>query len=253
MNSPTDKEKLGKEIMEGLYRTGMILTWHRDNPKGWTLASGLWSPFYINLRLMSSYPALYRKAAEAMGIIMSEMGFKPDGNFRVVGLAMAGISLADALSLRSGIPALYTRKLPEDVKTPEDVEKYVRAHGQHALVEGSLNSGDRIALIDDLVTRFDSKLLAIGQVNGEIKRRNLTGITLKDIVVLLDREQGGSQAAERLGYKMHAFIPFASKGVHWLKDTLSEIEYSTIVDYLKDPQKYQSAEMQESLRNTARS
>jgi orotate phosphoribosyltransferase len=246
------KEKLGKEIMEGLYETGMILTWYRDKPKGWILASGLWSPFYINLRLLSSHPKLYKKAGEALGIMLRSTGFKSNGKDKVVGIAMAGVPLANAVTLEAEIPSLYTRKLPEDVKTPGDVDKYVQAHGQHSLVEGELNSGDRLALIDDLVTKFDSKLLAIGQIEQEIKRRGLTGIQLKEIFVLLDREQGGAEKAKSMGFELHALIPFASKGIGWLKGSLSDIEYSTIVDYIKNTQKYQSKEMQEELEKAAK-
>jgi orotate phosphoribosyltransferase len=245
------RENLGREIMRGLYETGMILTWYRDKPEGWVMASGLWTPFYITLRLLPSHPELYRKAGNAMSMLLADIGFKSNNNDKVVGIAMAGVPLANAITLESDIPSLYTRKLPEDVKTPEDVERYVQSHGQHALVEGELKSGDRLALVDDLVTRFDSKLLAIGQINQEIKRRGLTDIRLKDIIVLLDREQGGAEKAKQLGYSLTAFIPFASKGMGWLKDSLSEIEYNTIVDYLKDSKKYQDKVVQERLAKMA--
>ncbi|HUB92552.1 MAG TPA: hypothetical protein VL945_01180 [Candidatus Saccharimonadales bacterium] len=246
------REALGREIMEDLLKAKMILTWYRDRPEGWFMASGLWSPFYLNIRVISSYPELYRKAAIAINMLLGDIGVKPGGRDKVVGIAMAGIPLANAVTFTQGIPSLYTRKLPEEVKTPEDVERYMHSHGNKALVEGDMESGDRLVLVDDLVTRFDSKLLAIGQINEEVKRRKLTNIETREIVVLLDREQGGVDKAREMGYTLRSFIPFASKGIGWLKGSLSELEYSTIVDYLKDNKRYQDKGMQEQLARQAK-
>ncbi|MDE1822777.1 MAG: hypothetical protein KGI00_00785 [Candidatus Micrarchaeota archaeon] len=246
-----DKEAIGRQIMEGLYRDKMILTWYRDRPEGWTLASGLWSPFYLNLRLISGAdPKLYKLAGRGMGMLLDEIGFSADGKHRVVGIAMAGIPFANAITLQKGIPSLYTRKLPEEIKTPEELDSYIKAHGQKALVEGEMKDGDTIAIIDDLVTRFDSKLLAISQVRQEASKRGVS-ISMKDVIVLVDREQGGSEKARAAGFNLHALIPFSSKGIGWLKGKFSEEEYNTITDYLKDPQKYQDKDMQERLKNAA--
>jgi orotate phosphoribosyltransferase len=246
------QQELGEKIVRELYKEGMILTWYRDRPQGWTLASGLYSPLYINLRLIcSADPELYRLAGKAMAMLLKKNGFVSDGKHRMVGIAMAGIPLANAATLESGVPSLYTRKLPEDVKTPEELDKYIRAHGQKALVEGDFEAGDRLAMVDDLVSTFDSKLLARSQIEQEIKRRDLPGVTVGDVFVLLDREQGGVEAAKKSGMNLHSLIPFASKGLDWLKDSLSEVEYTTIKDYLSNPQKYQTVEMREKLRALA--
>jgi uridine monophosphate synthetase len=244
--------QLEKRIMQGLLREGMVKTWYRDKPEGWTLASGMYSPFFINLRLISSAsPELYRDVATAFGAKLKEIGHTADGKHRIVGIAMAGIPFANAVTLQQGIPSLYTRKLPEEVKTPEDVENYLKAHGQKALVEGEMRSGDTIVLVDDLVTRFDSKLLAFAQLQQEIAARKLKDVTVKDIVVLLDREQGGADKAREHGLNLHAIIKFKSDGLDLLKDTLSQTEYDVIKDYLDNPQKYQNAEEQMRLRKMA--
>lgn len=243
------REELGKRIIEGLYKNRMILTWKRDKPEGWTLMSGLWSPFFINLRLISSTdPELYRMVAEGMGMLLDDIGFKADGKHRIVGVAMAGIPFANALTLQKGIPSLYTRKLPEEVKTPEELERYMKAHGQKSLVEGEIKDGDTLAIVDDLVARFDSKILAISQVNQEAEKRGIK-VGLRDVIVLIDREQGGADRAKAAGYNLHALIPFLSKGIGWLKDQFSEEEYNVITDYLKDTEKYQDKAVQEKLRN----
>lgn len=248
---PQNRKQLEEQITELLYEEGMILTWYRDKTDGWILRNGLWTPYYINLRLLPSYPKLYRLIGNAIGLFLKELGYEPNGKDRIVGIAMAGIPIADSIALLHRIPALYTRKLPEDIKTLEDLEKYIVVHGQHALVEGKFYNGDRLAVIDDVVTEFDSKLLAINQVNQEARRRGITDITLQDIVVLLDREQGGKERAQELGYKLHSLIPFISKGLGWLKDRFSPIEYEIITNYAENPQKYQDSELQQYLKQLA--
>ncbi len=252
MEEMAEKDKLGKKIMKGLYKGKMILTWYRDKPEGWMLASNLWSPFFINLRLISSVdPKLYKLVGKAMCSLLNSIGFVPDGNHRVVGIAMAGIPLANAVTLLGNIPSLYTRKLPEEVKTQEDVETYMKGHGAKSFVEGEFKSGDKLALVDDIVTRFDSKLAAISLLKQEAAKRNVS-IELNDVIVLIDREQGGTEIARQTGYNLYSLIPFRSKGVDWLKNKLSKIEYETITDYLKDPQKYQNKEIQERLKAQAK-
>ncbi|MBI2084004.1 MAG: hypothetical protein HYT70_00060 [Candidatus Aenigmarchaeota archaeon] len=251
MVSLQEREQLGKRIIEGLYDEGMILTWYRARPEGWILRGGLWSPYYINLRLLPSSPELYSLVGNAMGMLLKELGYKSNGNDRVVGIAMAGIPIADAVALLHEIPALYTRKLPEEVRTPEDLQSYIEAHGQHALVEGEFYTGDRLAVVDDLVTGFDSKLLAIRQINQETQRRGVTGITLQDVAVLLDREQGGVERARDLGFNLYSLVPFISKGLDWLREKLSQTEYDTIVDYVRDTEKYQDPELQQHLKQLA--
>jgi orotate phosphoribosyltransferase len=108
-----------------------------------------------------------------------------------------------------------------------------------------------MAIVDDLVTKFNSKLLAKSQVEQEAARRKITGIDVKDFVVLLDREQGGAETARSLGLNLYSFIPFASKGLYWLKDRFSETEYDVLTDYLKDPAKYQDKELQTKLQKMA--
>lgn len=235
-----DKEELGKEITRLLYEKGLIKTWYRDNPGGWKLVSGLWSPFYIQLRPLPSYPELLRKVGYALGKIIKE---ECKAVNKVVGVAMTGIPIACAITLQEGIPSLWTRKI--DVSSGE-FKKYIQSYGEHTLVEGEFETGDRIAVIDDLATKFDSKLVAIEQISHETKKRGLK-VACDDVVVLLDREQGAAEVASQHGISFHSLIPFKSKGIEWLKTSLSEIEYEVITEYLRDEKKYQDAEVQEEL------
>jgi uridine monophosphate synthetase len=242
-----EKELLGKEIMELLYEKRLIRTWYRDEPRGWTLISGIWSPFYIQLRPLCSFPDLLKKVGTALGkMIRQEI---PEIT-KVVGVAMAGIPIATAITLVEGIPATFTRKL-EGVRNLKDLQTVIKQYGEHALLEGELTDKDSLVIVDDLVTKFDSKLIGIEQVKFEVKRRGLKGVKTDAVVVLLDREQGASDIAKQHGIALHSLIPFKSKGIGWLADKMSSIELTIIEDYLENPEKYQNAELQDDLQNKA--
>jgi uridine monophosphate synthetase len=242
-----DKERFGREIIRDLYREGMIRTWYRDHPEGWRLMSGLWSPFYIQLRPLSCYPALLKSVGEGLGTLIEKEA--PSVN-RCVGIAMAGIPIATAISLMKGIPSGFTRKL-EGVRTLEELRSFIEGYGEHTLVEGVFEEGDRIALVDDLATKFDSKAIVLEQVRRELERRRCGRFTLDDVVVLLDREQGAEEAARARGVRLHALIPFRSSGLTWLSEVLSKEEYRILADYLHAPQKYQDPSVQSRLRKQA--
>jgi orotate phosphoribosyltransferase len=242
------KERYGKEIIRDLHAAGMIRTWYRDNPEGWTLISGVWSPFYLQLRPLSCYPALLRKVGEALGILIKEE--IPLAN-RCVGIAMAGIPIATAISLMEDIPSGFTRKL-EGVHSLSELKTYLATYGEHALVEGIFEEGDHVVLIDDLVTKFDSKLIAREQFRSEMARRNCEDISAEDVVVLLDREQGAKETAAAQKIRLHSLIPFRSKGLSWLSESLSDQEYRVLTEYLENPDKFQDKVIQARLRTMAR-
>lgn len=232
----SDTMDVGKEIVVDLYRHGLIKTWLRDRPEGWTLVSGLWSPFYVQLRTLPSHPRLLTKIGHYLG----QMIGRECPADRVLGIAMAGIPIATAVSLQHDIPLCYTRKL-EGVTSLGELQEAARRYGEHALVEGAMEDGDTFVAIDDLVTRFDSKQVAIEQLAMEATRRNLE-VECKQVAVIIDREQGAAQRAAEEGVTLHALIPFQSKGIHWLRDSFSQLEYEVITDYLADSTPYQQEE-----------
>ncbi len=247
MSWQEEKENVGKEIIHALYRNGMIKTWFRDNPHGWTLVSGIWSPLYIQLRPLSSYPELLRKVGYALGSLIRE---ECEDINRIIGVATAGIPIATAVSLALGIPSSFTRKL-ENVRSLEDFNNFVKRYGEHSMIEGILENGDTVGIVDDLVTKFDSKVVGLKQLEFELKIRGLRNVKCSDVIVVLDREQGAKEIAKEQGIDLHCLIPFMSKGLPWLKDVFAEREYEVIVEYLRDYKKYQDSRVQEELRTIA--
>ena len=81
------------------------------------------------------------------------------------------------------------------------IERY-RAGECESVWRTLFESGDAVALIDDLVTRLNSKLIGREQMLAEARRRDIT-INCNTIVVLVDREQGAQQSAEQYGLSLH--------------------------------------------------
>ena len=217
--------------MQEIYENRMLLTSIRDKPEGWTLHSGLWSPFYIQLRILSSFPETLKKVGQALGTLIKEEA--PHIN-RLVGIAFAGIPIATATSLSLGIPACHTRKII-GVRTEQELQEAISKYGQHSLLEGDAKDGDAICLIDDLVTGMESKLVARSQVIAELEKRGVSDFTVDDIAVVVDRQQGARKRANELKINLHTLIDLVDEGLSLIRDRMTEKEFAMVSDYLTDP------------------
>jgi len=178
----SQKEELVRmkaDLIQLLLRTGAIKF------GTFTLASGKLSPYYIDLRLLPSYPEAFRKILGFyVALAKTEIGLK---NFdRIVGIPTAGIPFSAVLAFNLEKPFLYVRK---EIKT----------HGRERRVEGLLMPGDHVLLVDDLITTGTSLLGAADAVTAE-------GAVVKNVLVLIDREEGGKQALSKLGIKLHYLL-----------------------------------------------
>lgn len=222
---------LKKRIMQDIYENRMLLTAVRDRPEGWTLHSGQWSPFYIQLRILSSFPQTLKLIGSAMGTLVKEEAAHIN---RLVGIAFAGIPIATAMSLSTGIPACHTRKV-EGVRTEEELKDVIGKYGQHSLIEGEVCDGDAICLVDDLVTGMESKLVARKQVVAELERRGIGNYAIDDIAVVIDRQQGAQARANQFKVKLHSLIDLVDEGLSLIKDKMSAEEFNMVSDYLSNP------------------
>src|SRR3989344_6482516 len=145
------------------------------------LASGIESPIYINLRVLPSYPESMKIVSEELSKLVKKM--KPDV---VAGAETAGIPLSTAISLKTGIPMIYVRKRP-------------KTYGTMDLVEGILEKGKKAVLVDDMATNAYSKLKFIEGIKH-------AGGIIRDVVIVLDREQGGKEALGKEDIKLHSLI-----------------------------------------------
>ena len=161
------------------------------------LTSGKISPYYIDLRIVPSFPDAFQRICNFyVDFIKQEIEVT---NFeRIAGIPVAGIPFASLIAYNLEKPFLYIRK-------------GVRLHGRQRRVEGILAPGDRVLVIDDLITTGLSLKRAAKAITAE-------GGVVTDTVVLLDREEGGKEKLEKGGIKLHALL-----NVSEIADNLYEI------------------------------
>jgi uridine monophosphate synthetase len=154
-----------------------------------TLRSGQRSPIYIDLRLLVSYPTVLRQVAQAYARLLRGDWDLDIGHWdlkfdRLAAIPYAALPIGTAVSLELGCPLIYPRR-------------EVKGHGTRRAVEGEFQKGERVVVLDDLITTGASKLEAIASMEE-------LGLQVGDVVVLIDREQGGREDLEERGYRLHA-------------------------------------------------
>ncbi len=146
-----------------------------------TLASGKQSDFYLDCRLVTLDPeglALFSR------LICAELG---DAQVAAVG----GLTLgADPIS--AGV-AVTSHLLGKPIRA-FIVRKEAKQHGTARQIEGTLNAGDRVAIVDDVMTSGGSVKLAIEAVE------KAGGIVAK-VICLVDRKEGGDDIRARYDFK----------------------------------------------------
>jgi orotate phosphoribosyltransferase len=135
---------------------------------------------------------------------------------RIAGIPVAGIPFASLIAYNLKKPLLYIRK-------------GVRLHGRQRRIEGILAPGDRILLVDDLITTGISLRNAAKAIRAE-------GGVVTDAAVLLDREEGGREKLDKSGMKLHALLNI-SEIVKKLYD-LEAIDEEQLKTILRQVKKY---------------
>jgi orotate phosphoribosyltransferase len=177
------------------------------------LTSGKASPYYVDLRVVPSFPDAYREICNFYAeYITSQVGTE---NFdRIAGIPLAGIPFASQIAYNLEKPFLYVRK-------------DIRHHGRQRRVEGILVSGDRVLLVDDLVTTGLNLKKAAEAIRAE-------GGVVKEAVALLDREEGGKEKLEKSGIKVHTLLRMSevAKTLHEI-GAIDEESLKTILKQIK--------------------
>ena len=146
-----------------------------------TLKSGIESPFYVDLRPLDSKTKILKKLANYL------LEMLPLDNFDLIcGVPYAALPMATAMSLESYLPLIIKRK-------------EAKQHGTKKMIEGIFTKGQNCLLVEDVITSGKSLLETIPEIESE-------GISVSDIVVVLDRQQGGKELLENKGFRVHTLF-----------------------------------------------
>ncbi|MBO9358443.1 MAG: phosphoribosyltransferase [Thermomicrobium sp.] len=172
------------------------------------------SPIYINPRVLISEPALLRRIAHLIHheIQADQARRRPRlASFAAVaGVPMGGLHLATAYALVSDTPLIY-----------------VRPDAQEPALEGRIVPGQTVLVIDDLMTGGTS-LLRTARILEE------AGLTVRDFIVLIDREQGGAERLHAHGYHVMPILRLRTMLTYYFESGMIDSQrYRTAMDYLE--------------------
>jgi orotate phosphoribosyltransferase len=140
-----------------------------------TLASGKKSSYYIDLRLVASFPHIFRKMTKNLQKLVSEKTGL-DNFDSLVAVPTGGLVIGSALAIETVKPLIYVRDKPKDYGTTKSIE-------------GKIFSGMKVILIDDVITTGNSVINAIKQLKD-------AGLSISDVYVIINRLEGANNTLE---------------------------------------------------------
>jgi orotate phosphoribosyltransferase len=168
-----ESRELAKSIFEVAHLTGEF-----------KLRSGLTSKEYFDKYRFEAQPKLLKAIAAAMKSLI------PAGTQVLAGLEMGGIPIATALSLESGIPAVFVRK-------------EAKAYGTCRIAEGLESlKGMKVCVIEDVITTGGQVVLSCEDLRKE-------GAILENVLCVINRQQGGEENLAKAELKMTALFTSA--------------------------------------------
>jgi orotate phosphoribosyltransferase len=168
-----------KEFATFLHKKGIIKF------GDFTLASGKHSSYYVDLRLVPSYPIEFRKMVKYLeSQIGEDVGL--DNFDSIVSVPTGGLVIASALAIETVKPLIYVRSKPKD-------------YGTSKSVEGKIHDDMKVVMIDDVATTG-------GSVVNAVKSLKEVNISVKDAYVIVNRMEGADESLLKLGVTMHSVL-----------------------------------------------
>ena len=147
-----------------------------------TLTSGKKSSYYIDLRLIPSFPHQFRKMIKNLQkLIIEKIGL--DNFDSLVSIPTGGLIIGSALAIETVKPLIYVRNKPKDYGTAKSIE-------------GKTFSDMRVLMIDDIATT------GISVLNG-IKQLKTEGLSISEACVIINRLEGADKALNSVGVTLH--------------------------------------------------
>lgn len=168
------------------------------------------SPIYVDLRVLRSFPEVMREVTDLLAGFVGIGDRKPE---LIADVPTAATPFVTLLSQTTGIPMISPRPAS-------------KAYGTGARIDGVFTPGQRVLLVDDLITRADSKLEAAAVLTE-------AGLVVPNVLVLIDREQGGRKELEDRGIGLHAAFTLHDLLDHYRScELIDEESYDRIARYL---------------------
>ena len=147
-----------------------------------TLASGKNSSYYVDLRLIPSYPHQFRKMIKNLqNLIVEKTGL--DDFDCLASVPTGGLVVTSALAIEIVKPLIYVRSKPKEYGTAKSIE-------------GKTSAGMKVVMVDDVVTTGTSVLNGINQLKE-------AGLLVSDLYVIINRLEGGDKALSDIGVQTH--------------------------------------------------
>jgi orotate phosphoribosyltransferase len=176
-----------KEDLAKAFHETQSFKW--DPGAGFTLASGMRSPFYVDCRSLMAHPGSRRFVAQ-----LAYEALRPIELNCLGGLEIGAISIATTIS-----DFAYAARPQREWRTFV-VRKQAKDHGLGKLIEGAFHSRDRAVIVDDVLTSGGSLLKAVAAARG-------AGLVVTHALVIVDRkEQDGRRKVEAEGLTLLSLL-----------------------------------------------
>ena len=173
-----DKKELGRQITKAALLTG-----------DFTLRSGKKSKYYLDKYLFGTKPGILAPLAKELAKKLPPL----DSFDRLAAPELGAITLVTALALEVGKPFVLVRKEQKD-------------HGTSKLFEGELAKGEKVVLIEDILTTAGAVLKAAEGLRDH-------GVNVLKIIGVIDREEGARENIEKAGFTMDAVFTKSELGI----------------------------------------
>lgn len=177
-----EKRSLGKLLMGVAYLEGDFV-----------LRSGRHSRYYLDKYLFETEPRVLRGIVMEMASMMRNELAAGATYHRLAAPELGAVSLGAGLSLELGIPFLIVRKGEKE-------------YGTSKVIEGGFVPGERVAVVEDIVTSGGAALAAVTKLREE-------GLVVQDLYCVVDREEGGGEAAAAAGLTLRPLFTSSELGI----------------------------------------
>ena len=206
MNSIT--KSLAKSLFEiGAVKFGAFkIKIHKTNP------DAPLCPYYFDLRVIRSFPKVMKETIEVYKNMAKDLDYD-----LIADIPLGSSPFASNLA--------WVLEKPMITPRPE-----VKNYGTKKVVEGEFKGGQKVLVVDDLITAGDSKI----EVLNIFKEADLK---VSDVLVLIDREQGGAEKLDKMNYKLHSAMTTTKILDFYLTENMiTKEKHQEILNYMKENQ-----------------